>query len=473
MIDRDSPLYIEMLEIEDPWFSGFMGNYQHLAAIIEMFSENEIRVIKINGASIVTRIKSDAWEESVYHFRKSLKHKAEEGTWTRQDIDMTFRANLSDKGAPELVPLMWDEFDRALQFEGEGSEAKLLTFGVSAESVVQAVLLQAEGPLHFTEVAQRATEMLGRNVDERGAQNALMNQGAKLYGRGIYGLEKFNPISPRMCDKIRRVVCNMMYEGPLMKQWHASEILTMLQAKFSALPKELDNYILNIILQRSEWLVYLNRMVWGRADSNQTANDRVDMADAFTQILEEHGGPLKGVDIKDRLAAIRGVSKNLQLQPTDRMIQVGPDFWGLIDRDIGGSQMGNAARLDILYQELYERQKGIHVSEVEQYVEVSDGSEDLPSAYALLNLAQRDDRFYLGRSMYVGLAEWGNDTRRLNVAQAVRKLLSEMTGPMTIAEINALVEDLTEMPVDGSVTGKLIDEGAVYSPDLRTWSLPD
>tara|TARA_B100000446_G_C10552524_1_gene341219 strand:+ start:5153 stop:7999 length:2847 start_codon:yes stop_codon:yes gene_type:complete len=469
LIDRETPLYLEMLEIEDPWFTGFMGNYQHLAAIIELFSENEIRVIKINGASLVTRIKTDDWELCVKHFRKSLKDKAVEGGWSRNDIDMTFRSELSDKGAPELVSLMWDEFENSLQFAGEGQDAALLTFGVSADSVVQAVLLQAESPLHFSEVAVRASELLGKPVDERRAQNALMSQGAKLYGRGIYGLEKFNPVASRMCHNIRLVVCKIMYEGPLMKQWHSNEILSMLQSKFSALPEGLDSYILNIILQGSDRLVYLNRMVWARADSNQVVDDRVDMADAFTQILEENGGPLKGKEIKERLAAIRGVSKNLQLQPTERMIQVGPDYWGLIERDVGGSQEDNEEKLTKLYQVLKERQKGIHVTEVEQYVEVSDNSSDLPSPYALLNLAQRDDRLHLARSMFVGLAEWEGDSRRLNISQAVRRLLQDLSVGMSISEIAAKVEDLTELPVDGTLAGLLINEGAVYDKRERKW----
>ncbi|KEQ17848.1 DNA-directed RNA polymerase subunit alpha C-terminal domain-containing protein [Endozoicomonas numazuensis] len=472
LINRETPLYIEMLEVEDPWFEGFIGNYQHLAAIIELFSENEIRIVKINGASLVTRIKLDDWEQCISHFRKSLKDKATEGSWTRQDIDTTFRASLSEKGAPELVPLMWDEFENALQFEGEGEDAKLLSFGVSADSVIQAVLLQAESPLHFTEVAARATKLLGKPVDERRAQNSLMSQGAKLYGRGIYGLEKFNPISPRMCSNIRLAVCNILYEGPLMKQWHANEILGMLQAKFPSLPEELDNYILNIILQEADRLVYLNRMVWARVDSKQDVNDRVDMADAFTQILEEHGGPLKGKEIKDRLAAIRGVSNKLQLQPTERMIQIGPDFWGLVERDIGGTPEGNAEKLNNLYQKLQERQKGIHVSEVWQYVSVSDSSREHPSPYALLNLAQRDSRFYLGRAMYLGLSEWGDDTRRLNIAQAVRKLFKKASSPMTIAAINAEIEDLIEMPVDGSVTNTLINSGATFDSASKRWHFP-
>lgn len=469
LIDRQQPLYIEMLEIEDPWFVGFMGNYQHLAAIIELFSGNEIKVIKINGASIVTRISAEAWEDIVRFFRRSLPDKASEGGWTRLDVAASFTAALFDKGAPELVPLLWDQFDSALQFDGEKDESHLVSFGITAESVIQAVLHQAEGPLHFTEVGRRATALLGREVDERRAQNALMSQGAKLFGRGIYGLEKFNPINPKACHNISIVVCNMIYAGPLMKQWHASELLSALKAKFPALPTALDNYILNIILGNCEKLVYLNRMVWVRADSHQTVNDRVDTADAFTQILEDNGGPLKGMELKNRLSAIRGVPKNLQLQPTARMIQVGPDFWGLVDRDIGGAAEDNAAKLDSLYQLLIERQKGIHVSEVGKFVEIGSHSSELPTAYALFHLAQRDGRFYLARSMLLGLAEWEGDTRRLNISQAVRSVLGSMDKPMSIGEIHARVEELTEMPVDGTVTGILINEGAVYNPDLKVW----
>ncbi|WP_462166760.1 hypothetical protein [Pseudoalteromonas sp. GB43] len=46
------------------------------------------------------------------------------------------------------------------------------------------------------------------------------------------------------------------------------------------------------------------------------------MADAFTKILEDAGKPLKGKEIKARLEATRGVHEALQLQPTDRMLQV-------------------------------------------------------------------------------------------------------------------------------------------------------
>ena len=55
--------------------------------------------------------------------------------------------------------------------------------------------------------------------------------------------------------------------------------------------------------------------------------------------------------------AIRGVPKTMQIQPTERMIQIGPDFWGLVDRDVGGNDHDNEAKLTTLCEVLRERQR--------------------------------------------------------------------------------------------------------------------
>jgi len=466
LIDRNGPLYLEMLEIEDPWFEGFLGNYQHLTAIIELFSENEIRIIKNHGANIVTRIKQDDWDNCICDIRRNLKDKAGEALWSRSDIDMMFKASLVDKGAEELVGLIWDEFSSTLQFESNANDAKLIAYGKSAEVAVETVLHQSEKPLHFSEFARRASELFGKPIEERLAHNALPRLGAKLFGRGIYGLEKFNPIPEKMAHNIKLVVEHMIISGPLMKQWHSSEITNKLKGKFSALPEELDHYILNMILHNSNKLIYLNRMVWARSDSNQSAENRIDMSDAFTKILEDNGGPLKGSVIKKRLESIRGVQENLQLQPSDRMIQVGPDYWGLIERDVVGTEEDRSSRLDTLYKHLHKAQKGIHVSEVDTLLEEFAYGNDGPSSYSLLNIAQRDKRFYLGRSMFLGLSEWGRDTRRVNISQAVRIILETMDKPLGINEINVRVQDLTGLEVDGTVTNTLINQGGVYNQDF-------
>jgi len=70
---------------------------------------------------------------------------------------------------------------------------------------------------------------------------------------------------------------------------------------------------------------------------------------------------------------------------------------------------------------------------------------------------------------FLGLANWGEDTRRLNYAQAVRLIFSDMKSPMSIMEINAKVEELTGLEIDGTVTGIIHKEGGKYNPETRLW----
>lgn len=468
LASRKDPLFLEMLELEDDWFKGFIGNYHHLVAIIELFSQNEIRIINVRGSNIVTRIKQDIWDESVTSLRKSLRDKAEEKQWTRADIELLLSTHLNDAGAPELTGLLFKEFDDALQFNGDGETGLLVAFGKTAESAVAAVLEQAESPLHYSEVATRATQLLGKLVDERRAQATLQSQKAKLYGRGIYGLERFNPVPERMCNNIRLVVSKMMYEGPTMRQWHSAGILKKLRQLFPSLPDELDTYILNIILEKEERLTYLNRMVWARSDSGQCADDRIDMADAFTKFLEDNGGPMKGVDLREKLREIRGVSEIQQIQPNGKMIQVGPDLWGLIERDTGATEAENSRALDFLEKYLNKSQKGIHISEVEDVMNESN-LHSYAEPYALFNLAQRDKRFHLVKAMFLGLVEWGGDIGRLNLTQAVKKVIEDMTEPMTMSKVQMLVEQYTGLKQEGSLAGLLVNNNAVYNAENKTW----
>ena len=290
-----------------------------------------------------------------------------------------------------------------------------------------------------------------------------------MFGRGIYGLAHFNPISERMCRNIILVVVQKIYEGSLKKQWHCNEIMSQLKSQFPGLPEELDHYILNIILSESDQLTYLNRMVWSRSDSGQKVGDRIDMADAYVKILEDNGGPLKGAELRQRLQAIRGLGEVVQLQPNEHMLQIGPDYWGLMDRDVGGTEDGNREILDALYMHLKEVKKGIHVSEVDIFLEDRGFLECSPAPYALLNLAQRDERFHLVKAMFLGLSEWDGEIGRLNFSQGIRKVLSDLEAPATAAEISIRLEEVVGLEFDSPVSNLLIGHGGVYSPVTKKW----
>ena len=192
-----------------------------------------------------------------------------------------------------------------------------------------AVLAQAEGPLHFTEIAKRASDILGKEVDERRAHTALNRENVWLFDRGTYGLIDHCPFPNSKRQSICRVVEHMLYQAPINKQWHSKEIIDQLTAQFPGVLEDIDPYVLRMCIEHSPKITFLNRMVWARADSGMTVGDRIEMVDSFIQILEEAGEPLSGQELKRRLSEIRGVAENMQIHGNERLVAVGPNLWGL------------------------------------------------------------------------------------------------------------------------------------------------
>ena len=329
LLDREEPLILELLEIEDAWFKGFGDNYIYLAQTIQMFSKNAVCVIKAAGRNVVTRINQNEWDVLVRELRSRLKQKAEEKQWGRSDIKQYMETSLSEYSSQELVPLLHEIFDEFLQYEDEDSQALLIAFGKSAESAVTAVLAQAEGPLHFTDISKRATELLGKEVDERTAHNALKRESVWPFDRGTYGLIDHCPLPASKRQSICRVVEHMLYQAPINKQWHSEEIIKQLTTQFPGVPEELDHYVLRMCIERSSKITFLNRMVWARADSGMTAGDRIETINSFIQILEEAGEPLSSQELKRRLSEIRGVAEKMQIHGNERLVAVGTNLWGL------------------------------------------------------------------------------------------------------------------------------------------------
>ena len=329
--NRKVPLVLELLDVEDDWFKGFDDQYVYLGNIIQEFSRKEIRVIKANGRNVVTRISQDKWDALLSELRAKLKQIAVENSWNRSDTDQHFSTCLSEHSAQELISVLHEIFDEYLQYEDESLSAVLVSYGKSAESVIHTVLAQAETPLHFTEIAKRASELLGKKVDERRAHGSVTQQkGVWQFDRGIYGSIDHCPLSESERLLIRSIVEDIFYQGPINKQWHSTEIIELLaEGDSHNLPTTLDPYVLKMSIKESKKILYLGRMVWARSDSNMEAGDRIPTTESFIQILESAGKPLTGQELKQRLIKIRGINKHMQIHEDERLVAVGPNIWGL------------------------------------------------------------------------------------------------------------------------------------------------
>ncbi len=327
--NRKAPLVLELLDVEDDWFKGFDDQYVYLRNIIQEFSRKEIRVIKANGRNVVTRISQDKWDALLGELRVKLKQIAVDKSWNRSDTGQYFSTCLSEHRAQELTPVLHEIFDEYLQYEDESLSAVLVSYGKSAKSTVATVLAQAESPLHFTEIAKRASELLDKEVDERRVQGAVSQKGIWQFDRGTYGLIKHCPLSESERLSIRLAVENIFYQGPINKQWHSTEIIELLAEKPQNLLARLDPYVLKMSIMESRKILYLGRMVWARSDSGMETGDRIQTRESFIQILESAGKPLTGQELKQRLLEIRGINKHMQIHEDERLVAIGPNIWGL------------------------------------------------------------------------------------------------------------------------------------------------
>lgn len=329
LLERDEPLILEMLEIEDDWFSGFADNYIYLSSVIQMFSENEIRVIDADGRNVITRMTQNDWDLLKVDVRKKLKQKANEKQWMREDINQYMETCLFEYSAQELTPILHEFFDGYLQYDGESPKALLVSFGKTAESAVAAVLAQAEKPLHYSEIALRASELLGNKVEERRAHGAVNTADVWMFDRGTYGLIDHCPIPESRRMSIRSMVEQILYQSPINKQWHSKEIIECIAESFPILSKEINPYTLRMCIEGSDKILFLKRMVWARSDSGMGVGDRIETIDSFIEILEKEGKPLSGQVLKAKLSEIRGVAGDMQIHGNERLVAVGPNIWGL------------------------------------------------------------------------------------------------------------------------------------------------
>lgn len=476
---RKEPLYLDLLEVEDPWFSGFSHNYGFLGSVLETFSHEKIHIIEFLGREIVSNISQGEITSLVRELRTELSGK----TWvgkTKSHIKQFIQAKCLGWGSSEMSSMIFDFLEDELHFANNGkndNENILVSIGRSVDNLVLVVLEEASCPLHYTEIHKRVEVKAGRSIDIRRIHNILTsNKLPRLYGRGTYGLDKHLTVSSEEIESLLRSSEEIISNGPPSKQWHSAEILQSLEESDFDLPEEVDNYILGVILERSNKLISLGRQVWvSKYRDDLSTNDRIQTTNAFIAILKKSGHPLSTQDLVQRISEHRGVKAGfIQIHENDLMIKVAPNTWGLINRDIPFSPEQVQDRLNILAEHLNTFNKGIHISEIgEIFSTYNYPLENNQDPYVFLSLCRRDKRFKVWQGYLIGLSSW-TEPRKHSFASAFKRVFDNMTSAKTTEEIAKEIEGFLERKVDkNKVSNALSSGGAVYSRDLGFWLNPD
>lgn len=426
--DRDRPLRLADLPVIDPWFAGIDAAPTVLAYVLRVVTGRRFSLLEIEGDAVVTTLPEDSWTAAVSDARAVLGSDGATGQ-TEAECVRRVAACLPDT-ARDLAGPLWRVAARQAQFGVDTSGRRVLRgFGRGAEPVVAAVLAEAETPLHYTVLAQRASIRAGRMIEERRV-HAIATDIGLLLGRGTFGTDRHLPLSDAELRRLAEAATDVVLDDPSDRQWHTWELLTRMAERSDPPVSNVTPYLLEIALQRFGGLEKMGRFLWTARGNDAGSSERINVRDTLIALLEEAGHPLTSAELRERLTERRGVGRIFQIPLVAPLIRVQPGVWGLIDRDLPITEEDRATLVSNIVAALERDGVGIHLSEVPDRVAVPAGL----SLEAVASLAILDPRLRVNRSEYLSCAEW-DGPRRLSVTEAVAAVLDDSPDPLSFDEI--------------------------------------
>lgn len=475
--ERDDPLPFYGLPILDAWFCGIEKMEEPFCYLLEHKNilDCDFSLLQANGQLFVSRISQDEWNKTLKQAMRLLEEGVSHG-WGLSEARHQVEDLLGKKGG-ELRSELWVAAKQFAHFSSPDvdSEPVLISYGRSAEALVEAILLESERPLHYSEIPQRISERYAKDMDVRRATNAA-SQVALLYGKGFYGLLKHCPLNYLERELVREEALEIIFQGTSDRQWSSAELVDILNERGLDFDGGLNAYTLNIALKGSSEINYLRRNIW--AQSNTTSNGaahRIDIRQAVTSLLLQAGKPLSNSEIKETLRKDRGISHSFQIHPSGSIISVGTGLWGLIERDLALNADEQAQLIDDLQKILRDRNNGIHVSEIFHCLEgVFEPASRIKDPEVLFAVALRNSLMSRSHGDYLFLAEWG-EPRRMKKSQAIIEALKRAGSiGLKTSEITKSAAAILGRPVQrDSIYGALSAAGARVDETTKRWVLPD
>ncbi len=473
---RTTPLYLDSIHQEDPWFGGFSNETGKLSTIIRAFSE--WYTFEVDNRLIVSRIGEDEFDNLKRKALESLR-KSEPMVLKESEVGAILRDLAMEAGAPELGDVLSTILQEQLHFTSpiDASEPSLSGVGWGVRHTVIALLNEAEQPLHYSELTRRCSTRLGREVEERRVHSVLITENAQCYGRGTYGTNSHFPFGQDLRNEVRTELENIMLAHSVGRQWHAAELVDLLGDLRPDLPEDVDQYIVNIVLEESTVLKPLGRLLWtvGGKTSPDVAEsvERIDVTGACEDILKIAGRPMSLEEIRFEVTKQRGVGRYFVLQPSKTLFRTNPNTWGLVSRDFHCTDLQRQRLLDYLASLMAEEKKGLFPFEVRQRLR-NDG-ERMPdgiSDYMIISLVQTDARFRVRRGQVIALASWP-ESQRITPREAVSRLIGIDGGPWEFNALATEVQRLTQRQVSQSEITSLLHQNDLWYDSLTLrWRRP-
>lgn len=471
---REEPLFLDLLEAEDPWFSGFEDQLPFLGCMIERLNEGRLHVWRLDGRLIVTRMREADWQGLQRSTRAALDAQIS-AKLSPSEVSLFIEGAAVSAQCPELADILARDLTEFLQFASDSSTGTevLVEVGRSIRAVVAAIMIETDEPLELRTIAARCTERLGEQPSDMALRTALSTVGALPFSGRRYALERHLRLSDVASREILTILEQALAEGATEKQWHCSELLAVLLDQHPDLATDVDAYVINFVLRRSAVAKYLGRLVWVLNTSGATsARDRLDIADLTTAVLTRAGRPLALAELRAEISAVRGLNTIYPVFPSEQIARVAPGVWGLVERDFGHSEEERRLRFAQMERALERRQKALHVSEIAETLMTAGWH--VPTGVSndmIFGLCQIDPRFWFGHGQLIGLASWANLNRhtvRSAIHHAAQEQGSVVVGNLLYERVDVLVERATERYI---VRAEMKNLGYVADEQTDVWYL--
>ena len=397
--DKLAPLSINRVEAMDSWFKGISEQQIFLVNLVRVMNKNDINIIDVNGTFYFSTIDQPAWDSIVEKAKKTLATGTNK-KWSETEACLIVQ-NLLPDTAKEFAHILWHHASLLCHFKTNPDGERILTgYGKSINSIIKTILCESDVPLHYSRITELANLRQERKLEKLKVR-AMACGVALVFKAGTYGLAKHILLSEEQMNSVRREAESIVCAENTKKQWHAFEILSALPEQITDTHKVLDKYLLNIILAKSKVLKYLGKMAWVDTQRHNDDKIRINNVQAIINILEEAGHPLRTSEIKERLAAVKGINKFFCIPLTDPLIRTKPGTWGINDRDVPISRKQQRTLIEKLVKKLNQRQTAIHLHEIPDSLPLQNCS-----PYTFLTIAAQDERLRVSSSKYVYLDEW-------------------------------------------------------------------
>ena len=438
LTNRMEPLFLDNLEQEDPWFSGFGDKPLLLEYILQEYSCIEsLNFIPHENRKIISRISSEVLQKIQRDLIDMLDHSLDT-EHTIDDVEMFVKYELAKKGAAELTPILFETLSKNLNFSIINGDLTLVSVGNSLASQLIVILEEANSPLHFEEITSLYEKKFGVPVSARYVHACLGRTYFHLLGRGAYGLPKHLLIPDDDQKLILKRVEDIILSGPPERQWHTKDLIDKLE--HSSCSDVLNNYSINCILKTSKKLSYLGKFSWKVRSNEAESEDRLHIQREIYKILKEVGHALHIEELQNLVSKARGIGKFFLPIPNKLYSRVNPSTWGLLERDFVLSLSEQADLKDFLFDILSNNSVALHKTELLGTIRSLTLPIDITDNI-VLGILVSDNRFKPWHGGYVGLSDWKSSGRK-TFAAAVKEVAENALESMTTDQIVNLLKTI-------------------------------